>query len=106
MLLFIAGSFLTSLISFSLIYSGVVERTVYVIGQNPASFSRSLGFSLFCALYLYLRNLTTTLCNVRKDYRCRITGTINVDRNNKCRKDSIIWASISAPLGIELFKVQ
>ncbi|MDC0204227.1 DUF4292 domain-containing protein [Flavobacteriales bacterium] len=26
--------------------------------------------------------------------------------NVKCKKDSIIWASISAPLGIELFRIQ
>ena len=26
--------------------------------------------------------------------------------NIKCRKDSLIWASISAPLGIELFRIQ
>ena len=31
---------------------------------------------------------------------------VSLNINIKCRKDSIIWASISAPLGIELFRIQ
>ena len=31
---------------------------------------------------------------------------VSLNINIKCKKDSIIWASISAPLGIELFRIQ